>query len=59
MMFVLGAFRAQDPPRDVLGLRAHILIKIFNPNVKTLHFVGTEHVFCKRVIGLFALNFVM
>jgi len=59
MMFVLGACWAWDSPREVLGLRAQILVKNCNSDVKTLHFVGTKHVSCKRVIGLSVLNFVM
>lgn len=59
MMFVLEACWARDPPREVLGLRAQILVKSCNLNVNTPHFVGAEHVVCKRVIGFSTLNFVM
>ena len=41
MMFVLGAFWAQDPPREVLGLKAKILAKNCKSDVKTPHFAGT------------------
>ena len=41
-MFVLGACWGWDPPREVLGLKAHILTKKCKSDVKTLHFVGTE-----------------
>jgi len=47
-MFVLGACWAQDPPRAVLGLKAHILVQFCNTNVKTLNFVVTEHVVVKE-----------
>ena len=50
---------AWDPPREVLGLRAQILIKDFNSNVKTLHIVGAECVVCKRVKGFPTLSFVI
>ena len=35
---------ACDPLREVLGLRAQILVKYCNSNLKTPHFVGVEHV---------------
>ena len=38
-MFVLGACWVRDPPREVLGLKAHILTK---SNVNTPCFVGME-----------------
>ena len=47
-MFVLGACWARDPPRAFLGLRAHILVKVCNTNVKTPHFVGAECVDVKE-----------
>ena len=55
MMFVLGACWARDPARVVLGLKSHILVQFCNPNVNTPHFVVTEHVDVKRVIGLSTL----
>jgi len=58
-MFVLGTCWARDPQREVLGLRAHILIKDCNSDVKTPHFMGVEYVFYKRVIGLSTLSFVI
>jgi len=45
-MFVLRACGARDAPREVLGLKAQILVKNCNSNVNTLHFVGVEHVVC-------------
>ena len=47
-MFVLGACWAQDLPRAVSGLRAHILVQFCNSNVKTLHFMGAENVVVKE-----------
>jgi len=47
-MFVLGACWAQDPLREVLGVRAQILVKSCNPDVKTPHFVGVEHIVIKE-----------
>ena len=43
-MFVLGACWVQDPPKVVLGLKAHILAKFCNPSVKTPHFVVAERI---------------
>jgi len=42
-MFVLGTCWARDPLREVLGLKARILVKFCNPSVQTLHFVVAEH----------------
>ena len=39
---------ARDPPREVLGLRAQILVKNCNSNVRTPHFVGAERVVVKE-----------
>ena len=50
---------ARDTPGKVLGLRAQILVKDCNSDVKTSHFLGVERVVCKRVIGLSTLNFVI
>jgi len=50
-MFVLGACWVRDPPRTVLGLKAHILVQFCNPNVKTPHFVVTKHVEVKDSYG--------
>jgi len=41
-MFVLGPCWAWDPPREVLGLKAQILVKSCKSDVKTPHFVGAE-----------------
>jgi len=49
MMFVLGVCWARDPPRVVLGLKAHILVKFCNPNVKTSLFVVVERVGVKEL----------
>lgn len=43
-MFVLGVCWARDPPRAVMGLKAHILVEFFNPSAKTPHIVVAEHV---------------
>ncbi len=46
-MFVLEACWAQDPPRAVLGLKAHILVQFCNPNVKTPYFVVADRIVVK------------
>ncbi len=43
MMFVLGAYWERDPPRTVLGLKAHVLVKFCKQLIKTPHFVVAEH----------------
>ena len=61
MLFIIHHFDmcwVWDPPREFLGLRAQILAKGCNCDINTPHFVGSECVVCKRVIGLSTLNFV-
>ena len=45
-MFVLGAYWAQDPPREFFRIKAQTLAKKCKSDVKTPHFVGVE---CKVV----------
>ena len=49
-MFVLGTYEERDPPRAILGLRAHVYVNFCNISVKTPHFVVTEHegVMCQK-----------
>lgn len=57
-MFVLGAYWERDPPRIVLGLKAHVLVKFCNKIVKTLHFALVEHEGVIIHKGLSTLSFV-
>jgi len=57
-MFVLWAYWERDPPRIVLELKPHVLVKFCNKLVKTLHFVVAERGGVISHKGLSAFSFV-
>lgn len=55
-MFVLGTYWERDPPRTVLGLKAHVLGRFCSKVVKSPHFVVAEHEVFMNLLSLRILS---